>query len=97
MFALQGFQEACEKGPLINQKMTGIRVRLIDGMHHIVDSSDLAFRLAAKGAYQEGMYCNMGITCACYECHMGTIWLSHAYCVQPRRYVLSHIGITHAL
>lgn len=51
----KGFQEACEKGPLINQKMTGIRVRLIDGMHHIVDSSDLAFRLAAKGAYQEAM------------------------------------------
>ncbi len=53
-FLNQGFREACEKGPLIGARMTGCIVRLQDGMHHLVDSSDLAFRLAALGAYKEG-------------------------------------------
>ena len=56
VFFYQGFREACEKGPMIGQKLTGVLIRLQDGMHHMVDSSDLAFRLAAIGALKEGRY-----------------------------------------
>ena len=41
---------------MIGQKLTGVLIRLQDGMHHMVDSSDLAFRLAAIGALKEGRY-----------------------------------------
>nr|XP_054771369.1 elongation factor G, mitochondrial-like [Lytechinus pictus] len=51
----KGFLEATEKGPLIGQKITGLRVRLFDGQHHMVDSSELAFRLAAIGALKQAM------------------------------------------
>lgn len=51
----KGFREACEKGMMMGQKVTGLRVRLIDGQHHMVDSSELAFRLAAIGALKQVM------------------------------------------
>ena len=35
--------------------VSGVRFRLIDGDHHIVDSSELAFMLAAQGAMKQGM------------------------------------------
>ncbi|XP_072180497.1 elongation factor G, mitochondrial-like [Diadema setosum] len=57
----KGFIEACEKGTLMGQKITGLRVRLIDGQHHMVDSSELAFRLAAIGALKQAMAKAQGI------------------------------------
>lgn len=39
-----------EKGLLSGHKLSGIKFRLQDGAHHIVDSSELAFMLAAQGA-----------------------------------------------
>ncbi|XP_033104214.1 elongation factor G, mitochondrial-like isoform X2 [Anneissia japonica] len=51
----KGFMEAMENGILIGQKITGVRIRLLDGQHHIVDSSELAFRLAAIGALKQAM------------------------------------------
>lgn len=30
-------------------------MKLLDGAHHIVDSSELAFNLAAQGAFKQGM------------------------------------------
>jgi len=42
-----------EKGMLSGHKLSGIRFRLQDGGHHIVDSSELAFMLAAHGAIKE--------------------------------------------
>lgn len=49
----KGFEEMCEKGPLIGHKVTGVRFRLQDGKHHVVDSSDIAFMLAAQGAMKQ--------------------------------------------
>lgn len=41
-------------GCLTGHKLSGIRMRLTDGAHHIVDSSEYAFNLAAQGAVQDG-------------------------------------------
>ncbi|XP_022093804.1 elongation factor G, mitochondrial-like [Acanthaster planci] len=51
----KGFLEGAEKGPQLGQKITGIRMRLQDGQHHMVDSSELAFRLAGLGAIRQAM------------------------------------------
>ncbi|KAJ3019437.1 Elongation factor G, mitochondrial [Thoreauomyces humboldtii] len=49
----KGFVEACEKGSLIGHPVTGVRFVLEDGMAHAVDSSELAFKLAAIYAFRE--------------------------------------------
>lgn len=49
----RGFYEACEKGTLSGNPVTGVRLVLNDGLAHIVDSSELAFRLATIGAIRE--------------------------------------------
>lgn len=46
----KGFRQMAEKGLLSGHKLSGIKFRLQDGAHHIVDSSELAFMLAAQGA-----------------------------------------------
>lgn len=49
----KGFQKMAEKGLLTGHRLSGIKFRLQDGAHHIVDSSELAFILAAQGAVKE--------------------------------------------
>lgn len=49
----RGFKTMTEKGLLSGHKLSGIKFRLLDGGHHIVDSSELAFNLAAQGAVKE--------------------------------------------
>lgn len=49
----RGFLDTCLKGYLSGHKVSGVKFRLQDGAHHIVDSSELAFFLAAKGAVKE--------------------------------------------
>lgn len=49
----RGFKLMTEKGMLSGHKMSGVKFRLKDGAHHIVDSSELAFMLAAQGAVKE--------------------------------------------
>ncbi|KAL0066227.1 Elongation factor G, mitochondrial [Marasmius tenuissimus] len=49
----KGFYEALEKGSLSGNPITGCRLVLQDGGYHIVDSSELAFRLATIGAFRE--------------------------------------------
>ncbi|RXW17144.1 hypothetical protein EST38_g8711 [Candolleomyces aberdarensis] len=49
----RGFYEALEKGTLSGNPITGVRFVLKDGAFHAVDSSELAFRLAAIGAFRE--------------------------------------------
>lgn len=51
----KGFLKACEKGCLVGQKVSGVRFKLVDGAHHIVDSSEFAFFLAAQGAVRDGI------------------------------------------
>lgn len=43
----------CEKGLLSGHKIAGIHFRLQDGAHHIVDSSEYSFFLAAQGAMKD--------------------------------------------
>ncbi|TFK51390.1 translation elongation factor G [Heliocybe sulcata] len=49
----KGFYEALEKGSLSGNPVSGCRMTLSDGAFHIVDSSELAFRLATMGAFRE--------------------------------------------
>jgi len=50
----KGFQKSLEKGSLAGAHITGVRVTINDGSSHNVDSSDVAFQLAAIGAFKEG-------------------------------------------
>jgi hypothetical protein len=49
----QGFRDALERGALTGHQVTGCKFVLEDGAAHQVDSSELAFRLAAQGAFRE--------------------------------------------
>ncbi|KZS88498.1 elongation factor G, mitochondrial [Sistotremastrum niveocremeum HHB9708] len=49
----KGFLEALQKGSLSGNQVTGCRFVLEDGAYHAVDSSELAFRMAAIGAFRE--------------------------------------------
>ncbi|KJE90148.1 translation elongation factor G [Capsaspora owczarzaki ATCC 30864] len=49
----RGFQEACDRGSLTGNRIVGIRFDLKDGQSHPVDSNELAFRLAARGAVRQ--------------------------------------------
>ena len=49
----RGFQECLNKGSLIGAPIVGVRIVLEDGASHSVDSSDLAFKQAAIGAFRE--------------------------------------------
>jgi elongation factor G len=46
----KGFQEQLKEGFLIGQPMVNVRVLINDGASHSVDSSEMAFKTAAKGA-----------------------------------------------
>ena len=50
----KGFQKSLAKGSLAGAPITGVRVAINDGASHAVDSSDIAFQLAAIGAFKEG-------------------------------------------
>ncbi len=50
----KGIAEAVESGVVSGYPMTDIKVTLIDGSYHEVDSSDMAFRMAAIFAFREG-------------------------------------------
>jgi len=51
----KGFEDIMEKGPLAAFPMVGIKVTLEDGKYHDVDSSDLAYRMAARGAMKQAI------------------------------------------
>ncbi len=50
-----GVMEASLSGALAGYPATDIAVQLIDGSFHVVDSSELAFKLAAIYAFKDGM------------------------------------------
>ena len=50
----KGFRSSLEKGPLLGFPVTGIKITINDGQSHPVDSSDMAFQAAARGAFKEG-------------------------------------------
>ncbi len=49
----KGFRNCLKKGPLTGFPVTGVRVCINDGASHSVDSSDMAFQAAARGAFME--------------------------------------------
>jgi elongation factor G len=49
----KGFRECMAKGPKMEYPVTGVKVVIDDGASHSVDSSDMAFKAAAKGAFRD--------------------------------------------
>jgi elongation factor G len=49
----KGFKEASKRGSLIGFPVVNVRCVINDGASHAVDSSDIAFQLAAIGAYRD--------------------------------------------
>lgn len=51
----KGFEGSLANGVLAGYPVTGMKVRLIDGSFHAVDSDALSFELAARNAYREAL------------------------------------------
>lgn len=51
----KGLREAVAHGVLTGYPMVGIKATLLDGSYHPVDSSEMAFRMAAKMAYKNAL------------------------------------------
>ena len=50
----QGIQEAMTSGPVASYPVEDVRVTLIDGSYHEVDSSEMAFKVAGSMAFKDG-------------------------------------------
>jgi elongation factor G len=50
----KGLRETITSGPLAGYPVVDVKVRLIDGSYHDVDSSEMAFKIAASMAFKEG-------------------------------------------
>ncbi len=50
-----GLRECMEKGILAGYKVVNVKATLLDGKYHDVDSSEMAFKLAAHLAYKDAM------------------------------------------
>lgn len=51
----KGIEEAMAHGIVAGYPVKGVRVRLVDGKHHDVDSSEMAFKIAGAMAFKEAM------------------------------------------
>jgi elongation factor G len=51
----KGVREAMQSGVLAGYPVKGVRVRLVDGSHHSVDSSEIAFKLAGAQAMKQAL------------------------------------------
>ena len=51
----KGLRESSEKGVLAGYPMVFVKATLLDGSYHPVDSSEMAFKMAASLAYKEGI------------------------------------------
>jgi elongation factor G len=49
----KGIQEAMQHGELAGAPVQGVRVKLVDGQHHNVDSSEMAFKIAGSMAFKD--------------------------------------------
>ena len=49
----KGFRASMAKGALIGFPIVGVKCTINDGQYHPVDSSDIAFQVAAQGAFRE--------------------------------------------
>lgn len=51
----KGIREAMEQGILAKNPVVGVKVTIYDGSFHTVDSSEMAFKIAASMAFKKGM------------------------------------------
>lgn len=51
----EGIREAMQAGPLAGYQVVDVGVELYDGSYHEVDSSEMAFKIAASMAFREGV------------------------------------------
>ncbi len=49
----KGFRACLDRGSVIGFPITGVKVTIVDGQSHAVDSSDIAFQQAAIGAFRQ--------------------------------------------
>lgn len=49
----KGFDEACEKGPLVGHRVLGVNMLINDGAIHAVDSNELSFKTATMAAFRD--------------------------------------------
>jgi len=54
--AEKGFKEAAESGVLAGYPVVDLKITLFDGSYHEVDSSEMAFKLAASIGFKEGVH-----------------------------------------
>lgn len=52
----KGFKEAAENGVLAGYPVVDLKITLFDGSYHEVDSSEMAFKLAASIGFKEGVH-----------------------------------------
>lgn len=51
----KGVREAMSAGVVAGYPVQGVRVRVVDGKHHPVDSSEIAFKIAGSMAFKQAM------------------------------------------
>ncbi|MBC7959639.1 MAG: elongation factor G [Vallitaleaceae bacterium] len=51
----KGLADSVKRGVLAGYPVVGIKATLVDGSYHPVDSSEMAFKLAAQNAYKDAM------------------------------------------
>lgn len=51
----KGIAECVESGVLAGYPVVGLKATLVDGSYHPVDSSEMAFKMAASAAFKEGL------------------------------------------
>lgn len=51
----KGLREACQAGVLAGYPVVNLKATLVDGSYHEVDSSEMAFKIAASLAYKAGL------------------------------------------
>lgn len=51
----KGLRDSTQKGVLAGYPMVGIKATLVDGSYHPVDSSEMAFKMAASIAFKDGI------------------------------------------
>ncbi len=77
----KGIKESMSNGALAGYPLTGLRVTLLDGSYHDVDSSEIAFKVAASMALQEAVRKAkpvilepvMDVEAVCPELYMGNV------------------------
>jgi elongation factor G len=77
----RGVREAMESGVLAGYPMVDIKITLIDGSYHDVDSSEMAFKIAGSMGFKEGaakanptlLEPIMAVEVVCAEEYMGDI------------------------